>query len=112
VVQDDETGRPSRRIRAQLPVGAAAATTFGPAEGLGVVIDPGIEGPPVQLVVETRDGGGHQSVAVSLPGVGATDRLVVRPADLGSPLGAQVVERTSSIGGDVISRTVVDPTPN
>lgn len=41
VVQQDESGRESRRMRADLPVGAAAPTTFGPAEGLGVVIDPG-----------------------------------------------------------------------
>lgn len=112
VVQQDETGRESRRMRADLPVGTGAPTTFGPAEGLGVVIDPGIQGPPVQLQVESRIDGQHQSVAVSLPGLDATDRLVVRPADLGSPLGAQVLERTTGVGGDLISRTVVNPSPN
>jgi hypothetical protein len=112
VVQQDESGRESRRMRADLPVGSGAPTTFGPAEGLGVVIDPGIQGPPVQLRVESRIDGQHQSVAVSLPGLDATDRLVVRPADLGSPLGAQILERTTGVGGDLVSKTVVNPSPN
>jgi len=110
VVQQDDRGREGRRIRVELPVGAAGPTRFGPADGLGVVVSPGIPSAPVQLSIETRAGTGSRSVAVSLPGLDATDSVVVRPADLASPLGDQVVDRTSDTDGRLISRTVVTPT--
>lgn len=94
-------------VHTTLPVGSDITSRFEVlGAGLGVLVQPGADVDDLEVRLSSRDA--TTPAVVRLGPAGAHVRLDVRPADLVSPLGAQVVAR-HGIEGDLLERVTVAP---